>query len=84
MALANLTEVCMFVWVASDYEHVTFVITDSNEIYTTSAGERAFAWWHNAARRYSFIQTSHKIVISAYLESTSFSQKVVLDVMLLL
>lgn len=43
MALANLTEVCMFVWVVSDYEHVTCVITDSNEIYTTSAGERAFA-----------------------------------------
>jgi len=42
-ALANLTEVCIFLRIASDYQHVTYVITDSNEIYTPSAGERASA-----------------------------------------
>jgi len=43
MALANLIEVCKFPWIASDYQHATYVITDSNEVYSPSAGERASA-----------------------------------------
>lgn len=43
MALANLIEICKFTWIASDYQHATYVITDSNEVYSPSAGERASA-----------------------------------------
>jgi len=51
--------------VAYTYKCITYVVTDSDEIYTPSAGERTSAWRPYTTRRCTLIQTSHTIDINA-------------------